>query len=144
MLKVVVANRPGSGYSVLASALNQLFDLECETLNVPSEILYETSNVIQPDIYILNKGYEGYEGIVLVKKIRAFNPKAIVIMVSAEGNPIVHPNLENISLDKIPHIENINRLMTIHRRIQKQIKPGLKLFLHTRILTIFCCPKREL
>ena len=65
MLKVVVANRPGAGYSALASALNQWFNLECETLNIPSEILYETSNVIQPDIYILNKGYEGYEGIII-------------------------------------------------------------------------------
>ena len=128
MLKVVVANKPGTGNSALASALNQWFDLECQTLNVPSEILYETSKVIQPDIYILNRGYEGYEGLVLVKKIRAYNPEAIVIMVSSEGNPIVHPELENISLDKIPQIENINRLMTIHRRIQKQTEPGLKFY----------------
>ncbi len=128
MLNVVVANKPGSGNSVLASALNQWFDLECHTLNVPSEILYETSKVIQPDIYILNKGYEGYEGLVLVKKIRANNPEAIVLMVSSTGKPIIHPELSNISLDKLPQVENINRLMTIHRRIQKQTKPGLKFY----------------
>ena len=127
MLKVVVANKPRTEDSALASALNQCFDLDCQTLNVPFEVLCETSELIQPDIYILNKGYEGYEGLVLVKKIRAFNPEAIVIMVSAEGNPIIHPNLDKISLDKIPQIENINRLTTIHRRIQKQIRPGLKL-----------------
>ena len=56
MLKVVVTNKPGTGNSALASALNQWFNLECETLNIPSDILYETANVIQPDIYILNKG----------------------------------------------------------------------------------------
>jgi len=128
MLKVVVANKPGSMNSALASALNQSLNLECHTLNVPSEILYETSKLIQPDIYILNKGYEGYEGIILVKKIRAFNPEAIVIMVSVKGTPIIHPDLNRISLEKLPQVEDINRLMTIHRRIQKQTKPGLKFY----------------
>ena len=128
MLKVVVANKQNSGKSVLASALNQWFDLECHTLNVPSEILYETAQLIQPDIYILNNGYEGYEGLVLVKKIRAFNPEAIVIMISSSGNPITHPKINEISLKQLPHIKNINRLLTIHRRIKKQTKPGLKFY----------------
>lgn len=128
MLKVVIANKSNSGNSELASALNQWFNLECHTLNVPSEILYETSKLIQPDIYVLNKGYEGYEGIILVKKIRSFNPEAIVIMVSTQGIPIIHPELNRISLEKLPQVENINRLMTIHRRIQKQTKPGLKFY----------------
>ena len=128
MLRVVIANKPDSGKSLLASALNQWFDLECHTLNVPSEILYETTQLTKPDIYILNKGYEGYEGLVLVKKIRAYNPEAIVIMVSSSGNPITHPKISEISLEKLPHIKNINRLLLIHQKIQKQTKPGLKFY----------------
>ena len=128
MLKVVIANKQDSGKSVLASALNQWFNLECYTLNVPSEILYETAQLTQPDIYILNNGYEGYEGLVLVKKIRAFNPEAIVIMISSLGNPITHPKISEISLKQLPHIKNINRLLIIHRKIQKQTKPGLKFY----------------
>ena len=128
MLKIVVANKPDSGKCVLASALNQWFDLECYTLNVPSEILYETAQLTQPDIYILNNGYEGYEGLVLVKKIRALNPEAIVIMVSFSGNLITHPIISEISLKQLPHIKNINRLLIIHRKIQKQTKPGLTFY----------------
>tara|TARA_B100001029_G_C15054331_1_gene453166 strand:- start:1544 stop:2050 length:507 start_codon:yes stop_codon:yes gene_type:complete len=129
MLKIVIANRPSvKGDSTLASAINKSFNLECQILNVPSEILYETFKLIQPDIYILNKGYEGYEGLVLVKKIKAYNPKVIVIMISADGSPVIHPNLENISLDKVPQVKNINRLMAIHNRIKTQTKPGLKFY----------------
>ncbi|MBC8198161.1 MAG: hypothetical protein H8E60_09775 [Candidatus Marinimicrobia bacterium] len=128
MLKVVIADKNGAGDSVLASTLSQWFDLECHTLNVPSEILYETSQIIQPDIYILNKGYEGYSGLYLVKKIRSLNPEAIVIMISPEGESIVHPKLSEISLKQLPHIENINRLLIIHQRIQNQTKPGIKFY----------------
>lgn len=124
----MIANKPGYKDCRLTSALNQLFDLECQTLNVPNKILYKTSKMIQPDIYILNKGYEDYEGLVLVRKIRNLNPKAIVLMISNDGNPIIHPELEKISLEKIPQIQNINRIMTIHEKIQKQIEPGLKFY----------------
>jgi len=128
MLKVVVVNKPESGNSALASALNQWLEMECHTLNIPSDILYESSKLIQPDIFILNNGYEGYEGILLVKKIRANNPEAIVIMVSSNGETIIHPEVSKISQQKLPQVKNINRLMTIHRRIQKQTKPGLKFY----------------
>jgi DNA-binding NtrC family response regulator len=128
MLKVVIADKINAGDSALASTLNQLFDLECHTLNVPSEILYETSQIIQPNIYILNRGYEGYNGLHLVKKIRSLNPEAIVIMISSNGQSIIHPKLSEISLKHLPQIENINRLLTIHQKVKNQTKPGIKFY----------------
>ena len=56
MINILVANKPDSGKCALASALNLWFDLECYTFNVPSEILYETAQHTQPDVYILNNG----------------------------------------------------------------------------------------
>ena len=128
MLKIVIANDPNSKQSDLLFALNESDDLECHALNIPSHILYETAKIIQPDIYILNYGSEDYETLILVKKIRAFNPEAIVIMASSSGISTKHPIINQILLKKLPQIKNIKRLIKIHQRIQNQIKPGIKFY----------------
>ena len=129
-MKVLIANRAGCPDNVLSKIFTVLKDkdYECYTLNIPCQFLYETSKDIDPDVYILNKGYEGYDGIRLVRQIRMHKPEAIVIMLTGDGPSTLHPELHFIKGEKLVKLTDINHLLKIYNRIKWQSQPGLKYY----------------
>ena len=127
-MKVLIANKPGSSDNILTGMFSKISGYECYTLNIPSQFLYESSKDIQPDLYILNKGYEGYEGIRVVKEIHMHKPDAIVIMISDQGSSTIHPKLSSINLEQKSDYLGINRMLNIFNKIKMQSQPGLRYY----------------
>jgi len=127
-MKVLIANRAECPDNVLAEMFTGVKEYECYTLNIPCQFLFETSKDIDPDVYILNKGYEGYDGIRLVRQIHMHNPEAIVIMLTGDGPSTLHPKLHFIQGEKLEKITDINLLLKIYNRIKWQTQPGLKYY----------------
>ena len=127
-MKVLIANRVGANDNLLSDIFAELEEYDCYTLNIPYQFLYETSKDIDPDVFILNKGYEGYDGIRLVRQIRTHKPDAIVIMLTGDSSSTLHPELNTLKGDRLVRLTDINRLLKIYNRIKWQTQPGLKYY----------------
>ena len=117
-----IINKSNKRDLFLNESLMMYKDLNYNILNTSSHNFI----IEQSDIYVLNEDFEDYEGISLIKKIKAQYPESIVIMVSKDNSD--HDlNSHNFQSKKIPKSKNTDYVYTIINKIKMQTKPGLKL-----------------